>query len=111
MIPKKDTIPSKKKGSYHTHNWQEYNKALVQRGSITFWFSEDAINKWYSTGAQPVIPPPRNAVVRKAIDWATIRRNNAIKEIRGFGGNDEARAIWKKIMGYHIRSALLHKSI
>jgi hypothetical protein len=51
MIPKKDTIPSKKKDSYHIHNRQEYNKALVQRGSITFWFSEDAINKWYSTSS------------------------------------------------------------
>ena len=275
MISKKDKSLSKKKGTYHIHNWREYNKALVQRGSITFWFSEEAINKWYSTsstgekgrpqtysndailcallvrtvyhlplralqgflmsiaslmgllikipcysqisrraaslqkkpkklsnqqpchivfdstglkvygegewkvrkhgwskrrtwrklhigmdpnsgevivceltdnstgsgdsevgselmtrlpkgvknvygdgayddikfrrcieiiGALPVIPPPRNAVVRKAIDRATMRRNNAIKEMRGFGGDDEARTIWKKIVGYHIRS-------
>jgi hypothetical protein len=49
MISKKDKSLSKKKGTYHIHNWREYNKALVQRGSITFWFSEESINKWYST--------------------------------------------------------------
>lgn len=48
MAPKKDISPSKKKDKYRTHNWKEYNRSLVNRGSITFWFSEDAIAKWYS---------------------------------------------------------------
>lgn len=48
MAPKKDTTPSKKKDKYRTRNWKEYNRALVNRGSITFWFSEDAIANWYS---------------------------------------------------------------
>lgn len=34
---------------YRIHNWNEYNKSLVQRGSITIWFSEDAIGKWHAT--------------------------------------------------------------
>ncbi len=38
----------KAKKKYTIHNWKEYNKALTQRGSITFWFSQDAINKWHS---------------------------------------------------------------
>jgi Transposase DDE domain len=28
-------------------NWRNYNEALVQRGSITFWFSEDVIKNWH----------------------------------------------------------------
>lgn len=36
----------KEKNKYRIHNWKEYNQALVNRGSITFWFSEDAIGKW-----------------------------------------------------------------
>lgn len=27
-------------------NWPAYNKSLKQRGSITFWFSEEAISAW-----------------------------------------------------------------
>ena len=37
------------KTRYHIRNWKDYNKSLIQRGSITVWFSEDAINKWYAT--------------------------------------------------------------
>ena len=38
----------KKKDKYRTRNWKEYSQSLVNRGSITFWFSEDAIAKWHS---------------------------------------------------------------
>lgn len=48
MAPKKDNTPSKKKDKYRTRNWREYNRSLVNRGSITFWFSKDAIANWYS---------------------------------------------------------------
>ncbi len=48
MAPKKDRTPSKKKEKYRTRNWSEYNRSLVNRGSITFWFSEEATAKWYS---------------------------------------------------------------
>jgi len=30
-------------------NWKQYNQALVNRGSITFWIDEEAISNWYST--------------------------------------------------------------
>ena len=48
MAPKKDITPSKKKNKYRTRNWKEYNRSLVNRGSITFWFSEDAVANWCS---------------------------------------------------------------
>ena len=34
------------KNSYRVGNWNQYNKSLVNRGSITFWFSQDSINQW-----------------------------------------------------------------
>jgi hypothetical protein len=34
------------KNSYQIGNWKQYNKSLINRGSITFWFSEKSIKKW-----------------------------------------------------------------
>lgn len=31
---------------YRVRNWKEYNKGLVNRGSLTFWFSEEVIENW-----------------------------------------------------------------
>jgi hypothetical protein len=39
---------TKKKDKYRTRNWKEYNRSLVNRGSITFWFEEEALENWYS---------------------------------------------------------------
>lgn len=39
----------KKKARYKILNWADYNKSLINRGSLTFWFSEDAVKKWKST--------------------------------------------------------------
>lgn len=34
------------KKNYRVHNWRHYNKALVQRGDLSFWFSEKIIDNW-----------------------------------------------------------------
>lgn len=34
------------KAKYRIRNWNDYNKSLIQRGSITVWFSDDAVRKW-----------------------------------------------------------------
>jgi hypothetical protein len=34
------------KQQYRIRNWSEYNAALKQRGSITFWFSEEMLENW-----------------------------------------------------------------
>jgi hypothetical protein len=44
---------------YRVTNWPNYDAALVRRGSLTVWFSEDAVAAWHApvTGArdgQPV---------------------------------------------------------
>ena len=55
-------------------------------------------------GAQCCIPPQKGAILREELDQAVISRNNAIKEIMGLGGDDEARKLWKILTGYHKRS-------
>lgn len=34
------------KAKYRIRNWNKYNKSLIQRGSLTVWFSEEACKKW-----------------------------------------------------------------
>jgi hypothetical protein len=35
------------KKDYRVRNWKDYNEALVQRGSVTLWFSEESIKNWH----------------------------------------------------------------
>lgn len=48
MAIKKDTHLSTTKNKYHIRNWKQYNQSLKNRGSITFWFSPEVTEKWYS---------------------------------------------------------------
>ncbi|MDQ4147652.1 MAG: IS5 family transposase, partial [Pseudomonadota bacterium] len=34
------------KATYRLRNWREYNAALIQRGSLTVWVSEEALSAW-----------------------------------------------------------------
>jgi len=47
--PIKTKAKAQKRGGkkvYKVRNWKEYNEALVNRGRITFWVSEDALKQW-----------------------------------------------------------------
>ena len=187
------------KAKYRIRNSKEYNKSLIQRGSITVWFSEDAIDKWHATptgkrgrpatysddailtallirfvfhlplralegflsslvsvmnlciytpsysqicrraqllgfgfvaqftteplrsvrgaydramcyranfdhGSSLIVPPQRNARYRMNAPEYLEERNKVVLEIRGLGGDDDARTLWKKLKGYHRRS-------
>ncbi len=39
----------KTKRTYRLRNWTEYNKALVRRGSLTLWVSDEIIAQWRET--------------------------------------------------------------
>ncbi len=39
-------MKTKSKTSYRIRNWQEYEQALKQRGSISFWVSEEVVAQW-----------------------------------------------------------------
>jgi len=49
-MPKQKHTQPRSKALYRVRNWCEYEKALVQRGSITFWLSEDFERTWVYTG-------------------------------------------------------------
>jgi hypothetical protein len=47
------------KARYRVTNWPEYNAALVRRGSLTVWFTEEAVAAWHAPasrewGGQPI---------------------------------------------------------
>jgi len=46
----KKTKGTQKKTIYRVKNWSAYNRALIQRGSLTVWLSEEAIASWYYEG-------------------------------------------------------------
>src|ERR1700675_839046 len=44
---------------YRVTNWPEYDAALIRRGSLTVWFTEDAVPAWHAPatgvrGGQPI---------------------------------------------------------
>jgi hypothetical protein len=49
-MPKHAKPDSRRKTLYRVQNWSEYDKALVQRGAITFWLSDDFAQGWLYTG-------------------------------------------------------------
>lgn len=49
-MPKQKKTRSRPKPLYRVKNWSDYDKALVQRGSITFWLTDDFEKKWRPTG-------------------------------------------------------------
>ena len=57
--PQKRNRHPKYKTAYRINNWREYEQSLRDRGDITLWISQDAIDAWRSPmsgkrGAQPV---------------------------------------------------------
>lgn len=58
----------------------------------------------YEKKASLLVPPRRGAVHDlEGHPWLK-GRNDSISELIGLGGDDEARALWKKLRGYHRRS-------
>ncbi len=49
-MPKQKRTLSRPKPLYRVKNWSEYEKALVERGSITFWLSDDFEQAWLYAG-------------------------------------------------------------
>jgi hypothetical protein len=58
---KKKTTQTTKKAMYRVKNWAEYNKSLVQRGSITLWISEEVLATWHPA---PPDKRPRGGQIR-----------------------------------------------
>jgi hypothetical protein len=55
QVPKKTKKVTKSqsaKETYRLTNWPEYNKALITRGFVTLWLSEDTLANWYYQGSR-----------------------------------------------------------
>jgi hypothetical protein len=44
---------------YRVTNWPDYDAAMVRRGSLTVWFTEDTVAAWHASatrerGGQPI---------------------------------------------------------
>ena len=58
MPTKRSRVHPKYKTQYRVSNWPDYDKALVQRGNITLWLTQNAIDNWHAKptkrrGGQP----------------------------------------------------------
>ena len=60
----KSRVHPKYKTKYRASNWSEYDRALVQRGDVTLWISENAVASW-----RPA-PSGRRGAQRKFSDHA-----------------------------------------
>ena len=60
----KSRVHPKYKTKYRVSNWSEYDRALVQRGDVTLWISENAVASW-----RPA-PTGRRGAQRKFSDLA-----------------------------------------
>jgi len=58
----------------------------------------------FNHGSSPIIPPQRNGRCRVDAPDHLLERNKSLLEIKGLGGDEEARKLWKKLKGYHRRS-------
>lgn len=54
MVRKSRTDPQEPspKPRYRVTNWPAYNRALVERGSVTLWLSDDVIRGWRAQGGK-----------------------------------------------------------
>lgn len=53
FMPKQKKLPryqATRSSRYKINNWNEYNRSLKNRGSITLWLSEDVVTQWYYQG-------------------------------------------------------------
>ena len=66
---------------YRVTNWRDYNRALVNRGRITFWFDEAAVASWRAAKHSPKRGTPKTysdtaiecALVLKAVFHLSLR--------------------------------------
>lgn len=121
---KRAYIHPKYKTSYQVRNWPEYEKSLRDRGDVTVWLSQDAIDAWqpekngkrggqnmysdmpvyeaveqHSPGATVVVPPRKDAVLSNDSATPPAQPDSHIAAIQGKG-----RFKWKRESGYYLQS-------
>jgi hypothetical protein len=49
---------AKRELTYKITNWRQYNESLVERGSVTVWFSDEALASWRHPNAESKVGRP-----------------------------------------------------
>jgi len=85
---KKPTKTQKRGGKkqYKVRNWREYNQALVDRGKIAFWITDEALQKWEEKNKTGKRGKPR-LYSNLAIETALILREVfrlPLRQVEGF---------------------------
>lgn len=57
---------------YRLRNWSQYNKALVQRGSLSVWISEDVLSAWHNRARTGKRGKPANYADTAILCMATL---------------------------------------
>jgi len=63
----------KTKARYRLRNWPEYNRALVQRGSLTLWLREDVLSAWGNRERTGKRGHPRTSTDLAILTMATVQ--------------------------------------
>jgi len=79
-------VKQKKNAKYHLRNWTEYNESLVNRGSLTFWFSEDVITAWNNQARSGKRGRPKNYDETAILTMATLQEifHQPLRQAEGF---------------------------
>ena len=62
---------------YRVRNWSDYNRALIARGRLTFWFDEDAVAAWRNAD------PPKGPGAPKGYSDTAIQCALILKSVFG----------------------------
>ena len=79
----------KPKAKYRLRNWGEYNRALVQRGSLTLWLSEDVLRAWRNTTRTGKRGHPRTYSETAMLTMATLQEiyHLGVRQTEGLVGS------------------------
>lgn len=70
-------------------NWSEYNRSLINRGSLTFWISEDVLKTWVSNKKTPNAGRPEkySDATIKAVCMVRFFFHLSLRATEGFMGS------------------------
>ena len=63
----------KPKTKYRLRNWREYNRALVQRGSLTMWITKEVVQTWHASEAVTKRGHPRTYTDTAILTMVTLQ--------------------------------------
>ena len=96
--------------AYRVTNWREYEQSLRERGDITLWISQDAIDAWTppQTGKRGAQPLYADIAIETALALRLLF-HLALRQTEGFLGSvlrlaENAFARYQRAFGSHMRA-------